>query len=108
MPTKFVGFLAGYQTGGFGLELLAGLLTLWVTLIPSFLWVFLFAPYLKQLMAIVWLARALAGITTAVVGVIDSVSVWFASQTWFKVQSSVTLGTLDLSLPQCKLCTAWL
>ena len=100
LVTQFVGFLAGYQAGGFGLALLAGLLTLWVTFIPCFLWIFLFAPRLEQLMSVAWLARTLAGITAAVVGVIASVSVWFASRTWFKVQSSFTLGTLDVNLPQ--------
>ena len=99
LVTQFVGFLAGFQAGGFALALMAGLLTLWVTFLPCFLWIFLFAPHLERLMSIAWLARALAGITAAVVGVIASLSIWFAGQIWFASHSERTLGPLHLSLP---------
>ena len=100
LVTQFVGFLAGYQAAGLGLALLAGLLTLWVTFIPCFLWIFLFAPHLERLMSVAWLARGLAGITAAVVGVIASISIWFAGQIWFLAHAHLTLGPFDISLPQ--------
>jgi len=100
LVTQFVGFLAGYQAAGLGLALLAGLLTLWVTFIPCFLWIFLFAPHLERLMSVAWLARGLAGITAAVVGVIASISIWFAGQIWFLAHARLTLGPFDISLPQ--------
>ena len=68
-------FLAGYHAGGIGLALLAGLLALWVTFIPCFLWIFLFAPHLERLMSVAWLGRGLTGVTAAVVGVIASISI---------------------------------
>ena len=100
LVTQFVGFLAGYHAGGIGLALLAGLLTLWVTFIPCFLWIFLFAPHLERLMSVAWLARGLAGVTAAVVGVIASISIWFSGQIWFVAHASLALGPFDISLPQ--------
>ena len=100
LVTQFVGFLAGYHAGGIGLALLAGLLTLWVTFIPCFLWIFLFAPHLERLMAVAWLARGLAGVTAAVVGVIASISIWFAGQIWFAAHASLAFGPFNISLPQ--------
>ena len=99
LVTQFVGFLAGFQAGGLSLAFIAGLLTLWVTFLPCFLWIFLFAPHLERLMSIAWLARALAGITAAVVGVIASLSMWFAGQIWFVSHIERTIGPLHLSLP---------
>ena len=99
LVTQFVGFLAGFQAGGLSLAFIAGLLTLWVTFLPCFLWIFLFAPHLERLMSIAWLARALAGITAAVVGVIASLSIWFAGQIWFVSHIERTIGPLHLSLP---------
>ncbi len=78
LVTQFVGHLAGYGQGGFGLMLVAGLLTLWMTFAPCFLWIFAGAPYLEQLLAMPRLKGALAAITAAVTGVIASLSLWFA------------------------------
>ena len=75
LVTQFVGFLAGYHADGIGLALLAGLLALWVTNIPCFLWIFRFAPHLEKLMSVAWLGRGLTGVTAAVVGVIASISI---------------------------------
>ena len=99
LVTQFVGFLAGFQAGGLSLAFIAGLLTLWVTFLPCFLWIFLFAPHLEKLMSIAWLARALAGITAAVVGVIASLSIWFAGQIWFSSHVARSIGPLHLSVP---------
>jgi len=99
LVTQFVGFLAGFNAGGLSLAFIAGLLTLWVTFLPCFLWIFFFAPHLERLMSITWLVCALAGITAAVVGVIASLSIWFAGQIWFASHSERTLGPLHLSLP---------
>ena len=51
-------------------------------------------------MAVAWLARGLAGVTAAVVGVIASISIWFAGQIWFAAHASLALGPFDISLPQ--------
>jgi chromate transporter len=68
---SFVGFLAAFRDSG-GLDpmlagLLGGLLAAWVTFVPSFLWIFLGAPYMERLRGNRELSGALAAITTAVV-----------------------------------------
>ncbi|WP_332770234.1 chromate efflux transporter [Phenylobacterium sp.] len=88
MVLQFVGFLAAYRNAG-GLDpLLAGclgaLLTTWVTFAPSFLWIFLGAPYAEALRGHRAAAAALAAISAAVVGVIANLAVWFALHVLFR------------------------
>ncbi|MDZ4393339.1 chromate efflux transporter [Cypionkella sp.] len=83
LVTEFVGLLAGYAQGGAGMAVLAACLTLWVTFIPCFLWIFTGAPYIERILARPRLKGALAGISAAVVGVILNLSVWFALHVLF-------------------------
>ena len=68
---QFVGFMAAFRSGAVN-PLLAGmaggLLAMWMTFVPSFLWVFLGAPYFEALSANKSLNAALSAITAAVVG----------------------------------------
>ena len=54
---------------------LASLLTVWVTFVPCFLFIFLGAPYVERLRGNRHLTAALTGITAAVVGVIANLAV---------------------------------
>lgn len=92
LVTEFVGFLAGYRSGGMPLALLAALLTLWVTFVPCFLWIFAGAPYIEWLGSRPRLAGALSAITAAVVGVILNLSIWFALHVWFADVQAVEAG----------------
>lgn len=83
LVTQFVGHLAGYGQGGVALAVGAGALTLWVTFVPCFLWIFVLAPYVEWLLAQPRLAGALRAITAAVVGVIANLSLWFALHVLF-------------------------
>jgi chromate transporter len=87
MVVQFVGFLAAWQAAGADHPLLAGVLgavlTVWVTFVPCFLWIFLGAPYIEALRTNVALSSALASITAAVVGVIANLALWFASHVLF-------------------------
>jgi len=87
MVVQFVGFLAAYQVAGSAHPLLAGvfgaLLTVWVTFVPCFLWIFLGAPYVEKLRDHAALNGALAAITAAVVGVIANLALWFATHVLF-------------------------
>ena len=83
LVTQFVGHLAGHQEGGLILALTSGLLTLWVTFTPCFLWIFAGAPYVETLLARPRLKGALSAISAAVVGVILNLSVWFALHVLF-------------------------
>jgi len=94
-----VGFLAGAQAGGWGLGLLAALVTLWVTFAPCFLWIFAGAPYVEWIASQPRLTGALRAITAAVVGVILNLSVWFALHVLFGALLPVTLGPAELLVP---------
>jgi chromate transporter len=88
MVLQFVGFMAAYRSPGSWPPLLAGaaggLLTVWVTFTPCFLWIFLGAPYIEQLRGNRALTGALSAITAAVVGVILNLAIWFAIHTIFR------------------------
>jgi len=99
LVTEFVGFLAGAGQGGFWAGLLAATVTLWVTFVPSFLWIFAFAPYVEWITGQPRLNGALAGITAAVVGVIGNLSVWFGLNVLFADVDRVALGPARLWLP---------
>jgi chromate transporter len=87
LVVQFVGFLAAYQQAADGSALLAGLigatLTVWVTFVPCFLWIFLGAPHVERLRENRALNGALAAITAAVVGVIANLALWFAVHVLF-------------------------
>jgi len=78
---------------------LASLLTTWVTFLPSFLFIFLGAPYVERLRGNQALSAALTGITAAVVGVIANLAVYFAVHTLFARTTRPDLGPLTLELP---------
>jgi chromate transporter len=84
---EFVGFLAGYRAATGLPPLLAGtlaaLLTVWVTFVPCFLWIFLGAPYVERLRRSQALGAALSAVTGAVVGVVLNLAVWFALHVLF-------------------------
>jgi chromate transporter len=99
MVTQFVGFLGGYRNPGLLDPMLAGTIgaavTTWVTFAPCFLWIFLGAPYIESLRSNRALARALSGITAAVVGVVLSLAIWFGLQVLFTAMADATaLGPL--------------
>jgi chromate transporter len=99
LVTQFVAFLAGHAEGGPGLAVAAALLTLWVTFVPSFLWIFAFAPHVEAITSRPRLQGALSGISAAVVGVIGSLALWFALHVLFAQVGDVRLGFLQLPLP---------
>ena len=95
LVVQFVGFLAAYQAAGDTHPLLAGVagaaLTVWVTFVPSFLWIFLGAPYIERLRANTALSGALSAITAAVVGVIANVALWFTLHALFTTLAPVEI-----------------
>jgi chromate transporter len=99
LVTQFVAMLAGAAQGGIPLALLAGAMTLWVTFVPCFLWIFAGAPYIDWLAGKPRLSAALSGITAAVVGVILNLSVWFALHVGFRSVGELRLGPAHLPLP---------
>jgi len=99
LVTQFVGFLAGYKEAGFGLAVLAAIVTLWVTFIPCFLWIFAGAPYVERILHMPRLSGALNAITAAVVGVILNLSLWFSAHVMFDEIETTSFGPFQLILP---------
>ncbi|MEJ6398837.1 chromate efflux transporter [Yoonia sp. 208BN28-4] len=99
LVTQFVAMLAGLAQGGVGLALLAGGLTLWVTFVPCFIWIFAGAPLIDWLDGQPRLRGALAAITAAVVGVIANLSLWFATHVMFGTVATYRTGPVQIISP---------
>lgn len=87
LVVQFVGFLAGAGLGGPNFMLhgvLAALLTLYVTFVPSFTFVLAGAPHVDQLRHLPRLRRALSLVSGAVVAVVANLGFWFATHAWFE------------------------
>ncbi len=97
LVTEFVALLAGFAQSGVSGAIVAGVLALWVTFTPCFLWIFLAGPYLEAISAQPRLSSALRAITAAVVGVIGNLSVWFGLHVLF--EQVVPAGLLAMPLP---------
>lgn len=97
LVTEFVALLAGFAQSGLSGAVAAGLLALWVTFTPCFLWIFLAGPYLEHISAQPRLSGALQAITAAVVGVIANLSIWFALHVLF--DSVIPAGFFAIPLP---------
>jgi chromate transporter len=100
---SFVGFYAAHQQPGALAPMLAGTLgavfVTWVTFVPSFIWIFLGAPYVERLRQNRYLSAALAMVTAAVVGVIANLALWFALHVLFRDVSEVSFGIATLTWP---------
>jgi chromate transporter len=103
MVLQFVGFMAAFRHAGLADPLLAGtwggLLTTWVTFVPSFVLIFLGAPYIEALRGNRALSAALAAITAAVVGVILNLAIWFGLHTLFADVVVHHVAGMKLQLP---------
>ena len=99
LVTQFVGFLAAFRQGGLGLGLAGAAVALWMTFVPCFLWIFAGAPWLDHLTRRPGLHGALAAISAAVVGVIGSLSAWFALHVLFSRVGSTGSGWLSVPVP---------
>lgn len=103
LVVEFVAFLGGYHHPGSLPPLAAGALSaavaVWVTFVPCFVWIFLGAPYVESIRAVPAIRAGLAGITAAVVGVIASLSLWFALHVVFARVGAGHLGPLAWPAP---------
>lgn len=101
---QYVGFLGAWgDPAPFGPLTAATLgagITLWCTFVPSFLLVFLGAPYIEALRGQKLITCTLSTITAAVVGVVLNLAVWFAlgvlfpqggATDWFAVLVSIVV-----------------
>ena len=81
---QFVGFLGGWNHPGglspFLAATIASLIIIWATFVPSFIWIFLGAPFVERLRGNEYLTSILSTVTAAVVGVVLNLAVWFGMQ----------------------------
>ena len=100
---QFVGFMAAFrQPGALDPALagtLGGLLAMWSTFVPPFIWIFLGGPYIEALIGNKSLNAALSAITAAVVGVILNLAVWFSLHTLFDQVITYHAYGLTVGLP---------
>ncbi len=102
LVVDFVGFLAGARFGGMS-PLLGGLagtaVAVWATFVPSFLWIFLGAPWVERIKGGgVW-DSALSGVTAAVVGVILNLALWFGIHVLFAEVETVNYSVFEFLAP---------
>ena len=104
LVVQFVGFLGAYNHPGNLPPLLAGtigaLITVWVTFIPCFFFIFLGAPFAERLRENRHLSDALTAIGAAVAGVILNLALWFALNTLFTDVNNKEWGPLHMSIPE--------
>lgn len=100
LVTQFVGYLAAFKEGGFGLAIAGATVTLWATFAPCFLWIFAGAPYIEWISNQPKLKGALTAITAAVVGVILNLSIWFALHVFFGQVATQSWGWITTSIPE--------
>ena len=98
LVTEFVGYMAATPLGLWG-GVIGAALTLWVTFVPCFLWIFAGAPYIGWISTRPRLSSALKAITAAVVGVIASLSWWFTLHVLFAQTTRIEAGPVRLDLP---------
>jgi chromate transporter len=94
----YVGFLAAFREV-VGLDpMVAGILgaglTAWVTFIPSFIFIFVGAPWIEKFRSNAALSGALGVITAAVVGVIANLAVWFLLHCLFQKTVTIHWGAM--------------
>ena len=103
MVVQFVAFLGAYRDPGaldpWVAGVLASMLTVWVTFVPCFLFIFLGAPYVERLRGSEALSTALTGVTSAVVGVIANLAAFFALNTLFEETTRVGWDRFGLLVP---------
>lgn len=104
MVVQFVGFMGAYRAPGaldpLVAATLAAVLTSWVTFLPSFLWIFLGAPFIEKLRGNPALTGAMSAITAAVVGVILNLAIWLALHVLFREVDERVFGPLVVEVPR--------
>jgi chromate transporter len=92
LVNQFVGFLTGWGQGGsLGWALVGAAMALWQTFAPSFLYIFAGAPYAEALRRSAAARGVLAAVMAAVLGVIASLTWWFAAHVLFNGMTPIAM-----------------
>ncbi|QBP77633.1 chromate efflux transporter [Herbaspirillum huttiense] len=108
---QFVGFMAAFRQPG-ALDpafagTLGGVLAKWATFAPSFLFIFIGAPYVEAVRHNRALNVVLSTIMAAVVGVILNLAVWFALHTLFAEINVLRVWGMTLQVPVLSSLDPW-
>ena len=102
MVLQYVGFVAAWQHPGalnpLAAATLGALLTTWVTFLPGFVWIFLFAPSLDRIQSIRPLRQALWGVTAAVTGLMLHLTLQFGAAVLWISDGCIRWPMLALAL----------
>ncbi|MBI3461110.1 chromate transporter [Candidatus Acetothermia bacterium] len=102
MVTQYIGFLGAWKFhDGFDplfYGVLGALATTYVTFLPCFFFIFVGAPYIEALAGNRSLQAALTGVTSAVVGVILNLAVFFASHVLLPTKGSLDSFALVMAI----------
>jgi chromate transporter len=103
MVVEFVGFLAVYSNPGSLPPLVAGtfgaVITVWVTFVPCFMFIFLGAPFVEKLRHNQSIVNALTAVGASVAGVVLNLAVWFALHTAFDTVTEKSFGPIRIGVP---------
>jgi len=101
MVLQFIGFMTGWNAANAEnqtlLAVICALLTTFATFLPSFMFIFIGAPYIEKLRGNEKLNSALQGVTAAVVGVILNLALVFGATVIF-ADSQVNWFALTISI----------
>ncbi len=101
---QFVGYMAAFrQPGALNPALagtLGGVLAMWSTFVPPFIWIFAGGPYVEAIIGNRSLGAALSAIAAAVVGVILNLAVWFSLHALFGTLTPFHGFGMNVSIPQ--------
>jgi chromate transporter len=106
----YIGWLMHRAAGGLpplAAGVLGGLLTVWTTFTPCFMWIFVGAPYIEALRGAKALNGALSAITAAVVGVILNLAAWFGLHFLFHRTTPVERFGLSFDAPVLSSLDPW-
>jgi chromate transport protein ChrA len=108
---QFVGFLAAWRHPGALDPQLAGvlgaLLAVWVTFVPTFLWMFLVAPFIELNRDSKLIGATLSALTGGTLGIILTFALRFGLGTLFSDFEPVRAYGLDFSLPKLASLDPW-
>ena len=103
MVLQFVAFMAGWNDPADGMSPLASgvtaaLITTYATFLPSFLFIFLGAPYIESLRGNNVVSGALSGVTASVVGVILNLALVFGAAVIFPAGFDDNINVFAITL----------
>lgn len=104
LVVQFVGYLAAFHHAPHGWSrvaagMLGAAITLWVTFVPCFMWIFVGAPYIEGLRGRRVPDAAMTAVTASVVGVVLNLAVWLALRVLFGEVAEREWGALVLNVP---------